>query len=112
MNQEKQDMTDRAREKFHGASRRGFLKGMVGASGLAAIGAGSTAAIFNTFAARPARADVSPDYGPLSPVEDEATGLPLIQLPSGFRYTSYGWTGDLMKDDRPTPAAHDGMAVV
>ena len=106
-------MTDiGTRVKFHGASRRGFLKGMVGASGLAAIGAGSTATIFNAFAARPARADVSPDYGPLFPVEDEATGLPLIQLPDGFRYISYGWTGDPMKDDRPTPAAHDGMGVV
>lgn len=100
------------RVPLDGASRRGFLKGMLSASGLAAVGAGSTAAILNAFAARPARAAVSPDYGPLFPAEDEATGLPLLQLPQGFRYISYGWTGDLMKDDRPTPRSHDGMAVI
>jgi secreted PhoX family phosphatase len=102
----------RTRVRFDSASRRGFLRGMVGVSGLAAVSAGPTAAILNAFAARPVRADVSPDYGPLSPIEDETTGLPLLQLPQGFRYISYGWTGDPMKDGRPTPAAHDGMAVV
>src|SRR5689334_25405949 len=113
MKQEKREMTEfDAGIKLQHASRRGFLKGMVGASGLAAIGAGSTAAIFNAFAARAARADVSPDYGPLLPVEDGTTGLPLIQLPDGFRYITYGWTGDPMKDARPTPAAHARMAVV
>src|SRR5262249_13475512 len=71
MNEEKQEMTEIGGRKFHGASRRGFLKGMAGASGLAALGAGSTAAIFNAFAARAARADVSPDYGALAPVADE-----------------------------------------
>ena len=30
----------------------------------------------------------------------------------GFRYVSYGWTGDLMSDGLPTPGAHDGMGVV
>lgn len=51
-------------------------------------------------------------YGPLSPVKDLATGLPLISLPEGFRYVSYGWTGQLQSDKRPTPRGHDGMAVV
>ena len=50
------------------------------------------------------------DYGPLAPVRDEATGLELLQLPRGFEYISYGWTGDPMADGRPTPGAHDGMA--
>jgi uncharacterized protein len=49
-------------------------------------------------------------YGPLAPVRDETTGLPLLSLPPGFRYLSFGWHGDLMTDGRPTPAAHDGMA--
>jgi uncharacterized protein len=49
-------------------------------------------------------------YGPLSPVRDEATGAPLLQLPAGFRYVSFGWTGDPMDDGTPTPRAHDGMA--
>jgi hypothetical protein len=36
-------------------------------------------------------------------VDDLSTGLPLLQLPEGFRYWSQGWTGDPM---------NDGMAVV
>ena len=53
-----------------------------------------------------------PGYGPLSPVADENTGLPLIMLPDGFRYVSFGWTRDPMDDGVLTPPAHDGMAVV
>jgi secreted PhoX family phosphatase len=49
-------------------------------------------------------------YGPLAPVLDETTGLPLIALPAGFRYLSFGWTGDLMANGQPTPSSHDGMA--
>ncbi len=49
-------------------------------------------------------------YGPLRPVRDETTGLPLLHLPGGFRYLTFGWTGDPLADGRPTPPAHDGMA--
>lgn len=49
---------------------------------------------------------------PLRPVADETTGLPLLQLPEGFRYLSHGWTGDLLADGTPTPGVHDGMAVI
>jgi hypothetical protein len=52
----------------------------------------------------------SPDYGPLAPVLDETTGLPLLMLPQGFRYLSFGWTRDPLNDGSPTPGAHDGMA--
>lgn len=51
-------------------------------------------------------------YGPVSPVLDETTGLPLLQLPQGFRYMSYGMTGDVMSDGVTTPSLHDGMSVV
>jgi uncharacterized protein len=51
-------------------------------------------------------------YGPIFPTLDETTGLPLLQLPEGFRYVSYGWTGDVMSDGVVTPNLHDGMAVV
>ena len=54
----------------------------------------------------------SPDYGPLAPVLDDETGLPLLLLPEGFRYRSFGWTGDLLNDGTPTPSAHDGMAAL
>lgn len=43
---------------------------------------------------------------------DETTGLPLLRLPEGFRYLSYGWTGDVMDDGTVTPPAHDGMGVI
>jgi secreted PhoX family phosphatase len=52
----------------------------------------------------------TPDYGPLEPVADQATGLPLLLLPAGFSYVSFGWTGDAMMNGSPTPGAHDGMA--
>ena len=49
-------------------------------------------------------------YGPLQPVKDETTGLPLLHLPAGFRYLSFGWTGDPLHGGLSTPGAHDGMA--
>ena len=51
-------------------------------------------------------------YGPLFPVVDETTGLPLLKLPRGFHYFTVGWTGDVMGDGTLTPDRHDGMAVV
>jgi secreted PhoX family phosphatase len=56
-------------------------------------------------------AAVSP-YGPVGPRIDQTTGLPLLQLPEGFSYFSYGWNGDRMSDGIRTPPLHDGMAVV
>jgi len=51
-------------------------------------------------------------YGPVSPKADEVTGMRLLQLPDGFRYWSYSWTGDPLEDGTPCPNLHDGMAVV
>ena len=42
-------------------------------------------------------------YGPLVAAFDDTTGLPLLMLPEGFRYLSFGWTGDPMIDGTPTP---------
>jgi secreted PhoX family phosphatase len=49
-------------------------------------------------------------YGPLFETLDQTTGLPLIALPEGFKYLTFGWRGDPMDDGNPTPGAHDGMA--
>lgn len=49
-------------------------------------------------------------YGPLFPTLDQATGLPLIALPEGFKYLTFGWTGDPLANGLVTPGAHDGMA--
>ncbi len=54
--------------------------------------------------------DAFKGYGRLRPVKDEVTGLRLIELPEGFRYRSFGWTGDVMASGVRTPGAHDGMA--
>ncbi len=55
---------------------------------------------------------IASPYGPVAPVMDQTTGLPLLQLPQGFTYQTFGWSGDLMVDGRPGPTNHDGMAVV
>lgn len=92
------------------STRRTFLGTSAAALGAFALG-GSFSALSRRAAAAPTSL-VIPGYGPLRPVPDQTTGLELIQLPEGFRYLSFGWTGDPMDDGAPTPAAHDGMAVL
>lgn len=89
-------------------SRRGMLKSGVAAAAAASMPLG----LIGAGTARAVQLPYSPDYGPLAPVADQATGLPLLQLPQGFKYWSFGWTGDVMSDGIATPGAHDGMAVV
>lgn len=96
-------------------ARRRFLAGSAAMSGTLAL-----AGVFGGLAARQAQADDHSRrhpkrhdiYGPIAEVKDLATGLPLLALPKDFRYTSFGWTGDLMTDGSSTPARHDGMAIV
>lgn len=57
-------------------------------------------------------APIASAYGDLAPVADSSTGLPLLLLPPGFRYSSFGWSGDRMDDGNPSPSNHDGMAVM
>jgi secreted PhoX family phosphatase len=86
--------------------RRSFIKGGV---------AGAASISFAALLARQAGAvelPYSDDYGPVAPVNDLTTGLPLIALPAGFTYKTYGWRGQRMADGVPTPGAHDGMGVV
>jgi secreted PhoX family phosphatase len=49
-------------------------------------------------------------YGPLFETPDQTTGLPLVMLPEGFKYLTFGWRGDALDNGLPTPGAHDGMA--
>ncbi len=51
-------------------------------------------------------------YGPLKPTNDLTTGQPLLMLPDGFTYRTYGWAGHIMNDGAPTPGLHDGMGVI
>jgi uncharacterized protein len=57
-------------------------------------------------------APVPSPYGPIAPVKDLNTGLFLLQLPKGFSYRSFSWTGDLMNDGQRVLPRHDGMGVV
>jgi secreted PhoX family phosphatase len=80
-----------------------------------AMGAGAlwTLSLDAFMARRASGAPLMPSpYGPIAPTADETTGLKLLQLPQGFRYQSFGWTGDLMSDGVVTPSSHDGMAVI
>ena len=95
--------------------RRAFLAGGAAAAGGIAIGAPFKALVAKGRDSRDdrdnrGRRGCSPDYGPLSPVNDQTTGLPLLMLPDGFEYLTLGWTGDPMSDGSLTPGAHDGMA--
>lgn len=97
-------------------SRRLALKG--GSAAIAAAFTGPIAAMATRVAeasqcaAAGASSLLDSPYGPTAPVNDLTTGLPLIELPAGFTYKSYGWRGDLMSDGLVTPGAHDGMGVV
>ncbi|MBW8312552.1 MAG: PhoX family protein [Rhizobium sp.] len=89
-------------------SRRRLLQGSLGL-GAAALGLSPVGRLL----AQAGHTNlVHPGYGPLAPVKDLATGLPLLQLPQGFSYTSFGWESEALSDGRPCPGKHDGMGVV
>src|SRR5688572_27125697 len=100
----------RARLEGGSMDRRSFLKH-------AAVTAGA-AVPFTAFIQRSSaqshkggvRRGHTAGYGPLFPTKDQTTGLPLLMLPDGFKYLSFGWTRDLLDSGQPTPGAHDGMA--
>jgi hypothetical protein len=86
-------------------SRRTFLKHL---AQLASAGLSPLAASL----ASPALARPVPGYGPLRPVADQTTGLPLLMLPEGFRYRSFGWVGEALANGGTAPGAADGMGIV
>jgi secreted PhoX family phosphatase len=85
--------------------RRSFLRSAATAAASLPLSAFASRAVANP---RPN----GTGYGPLITALDETTGLPLLELPAGFRYKSLGWTGDVMLNGQPTPAAHDGMVAL
>ena len=103
--------------KVFDPARRHVLKGSAAAMAVGAIGSlgalQSRQALAAPASHPPVRLAPLPSrYGPLAPVADRSTGLPLLQLPKGFSYRSFGWSGDRMDDGQPCPDRHDGMAVV
>jgi secreted PhoX family phosphatase len=93
-------------------ARRNLLKGVAGASALPFVGAFMALQSQQSRAANGATALIDSPYGPIRPVADMTTGLPLLQLPPGFTYKSFGWRGDTMANGLPCPGGHDGMGVV
>ncbi|WP_374661700.1 PhoX family phosphatase [Inhella sp.] len=83
-------------------SRRRFLQHLA-VGGLSPLAA--------SFAA-PAWARPVSGYGPLRPVADEHTGLPLLMLPEGFSYRSFAWAGEALVNGGVAPGAADGMGIV
>lgn len=97
--------------------RRAFLRGgaaLVGAvaisSSLRAMNIDSRGGAFSG-GSKCGRPTIGPYGVPVATI-DESTGLRLLKVPPGFRYWSFGWTGDPMDDGVPTPALHDGMAII
>lgn len=94
-------------------TRRRFLSSVL-ARGSAVAGHGALFGLLTGCglpAAAASRASAPFDWT-LKPVADATTGKPLIELPAGFRYFSFGWAGETMSDGVVCPGAADGMAVV
>ncbi len=89
-------------------NRRSFLKhGLVAAGGL-----GLGLAAWSRFAPQSTAPEFHHALGPLRPVQDQTSGLPILSLPKGFRYHSFAWAGDTLGDGYRSPGACDGMGVV
>jgi secreted PhoX family phosphatase len=92
-------------------TRRSLLKSSAAAAAVPLVGSLQALAVRRAQAAGQVTPVASP-YGPIRAVKDHATELPLLQLPAGFNYKSFSWTGDPMENGQPVPGSHDGMAVV
>lgn len=91
----------------HGSRRRFLMQGGVAVGAVVSLG---------TIGHLLARAGQAPathaGYGPLFPVPDRTTRLPLLELPRGFSYLSFGWAGEPLRGGEPAPNKHDGMGIV
>ncbi len=91
-----------------GSTRRQFLtSSLLGAGG---ISLGLIAFARYRVAGKPPA--ITEAMGRLGVVNDETTGLPLLELPAGFRYKSLSWAGTRLHDGHLVPGSADGMGVV
>jgi len=88
-------------------SRREFLN-----ETFSTVSGFGVAAAFSALSGRCSLSGFQKADNKLTPVKDETTGIPLIRLPEGFRYVTFGWRGEKMSDGLTTPPLHDGMGVV
>jgi secreted PhoX family phosphatase len=96
-----------------GLSRRSLLRGAAATACAAAFPTAISALLARQSNAMRHRllAFTSP-YGEPVAALDQTTGLPLLRVPPGFTYRTFGWNGDTMADGFPCPGNPDGMAVV
>ena len=93
------------------SSRRNFLTSA--AAGISSTSIIATLGKFNHVqAGQVSKSDKASPYGEIKPTRDLTTGLPLLKLPEGFSYQTYGWTGQTMSDGKKTPGGHDGTGVI
>lgn len=90
------------------ATRRRLLQ----AGGLAALSLSPIGMAFARAGEATMRGVSAAGFGRLRPVADEATGLPLLELPEGFRYRSFGWAGQTLSNGGRIRDAADGMGIV
>jgi hypothetical protein len=88
--------------------RRRFLQ----QGGMAAVATLALGPVGRLLASAGAPAGLHPGFGPLQPVRDLSTSLPLLALPAGFSYLSFGWAGESLPGDQRMPDKHDGMGIV
>jgi hypothetical protein len=79
-------------------NRRQFLSDNFSAGTAFAEGAA-----LGSLGARVSRGDSAARTTALTEGIDETTGLPLLRLPEGFRYRSFGWTGEWLFINIQTP---------
>lgn len=91
-----------------GTSRRDFIKGGLVGAGVATLGL----VALSKYARTKGEPVMGNAMGPLAPVLDQTTGVPLLMLPEGFRYTTFSWAGSDLHDGYPVPASADGMGVI
>lgn len=84
----------------HSSSRRSLLKGAAGYAAVSFVGTLQAFQSRQAYAAESTTPVIGP-FGPIAPVNDITTGLPLLQLPSGFQYASLARTGDPMSNGEP-----------
>ena len=89
-------------------SRRELLRVAAALPGLGAVR--GLAALALTQGCRESADPGNGSYGTPVPTPSNNTAESLLELPSGFQYTVFGRTGDLMTNGVATPGSHDGMA--
>jgi secreted PhoX family phosphatase len=120
------DLEPTGLDEATGLDRRALLKrGAAIGAGTLLFSSGAQALTARAAFAKPGRRGQrleAPDnggYGDIGPVNDNTTGLPLLHLPVGFEYASFGHgvdfalggvTAYIGSDGFPTPGRHDGMA--